>query len=329
MDCWLPEEVCQPATFRRRSRIRRAFDAGFFSRSWRFGVDGAYVPRDAVREGEQLHIRFVLNNLSRYEGTIYYVVSLRDVYNGRLLYSSDASPRRHGHTACLPARTRHRIEHVIAWEDLVEHLYPAGREEVFLSVEIEIWTPLRLRTGPESSAGGGLHWSSRDLFQRVELMHNPSLVLRPAAGSCFISYAWQGRPDFPEHSYRCWVYRLADALSRSGIRPVIDYNFLAPASVTREVIEHSLAASDTIILIYSDAYIERIGDPRTGVGFEYELIRSRPDLWAKTVPIRRGLREREAEAFRLEARFVDDFEGESLGAEASALAQHILSSLRS
>lgn len=328
MDCWLPEEVCQPATFRRRSHIQRAFDAGFFSRSWRFSVDGAYVPRDAVREGEQLHIRFVVNNLSRHEGTIYYIVRIRDVYDGRPLYSSDASRRRNGYTACLSGKARHRIEHVIDWEDLVDQLHPLGRDEVFLAVEIEIWTPLRLRTGPGTSVGGGLHWSSRDLFQRVELMHNPSLILRAADASCFISYAWRGRRDYPEHSYRCWVYRLADALSRSGIRPVIDYNFLAPASVTREVIERALTASHAIILIYSDGYLERIGDPCTGVGFEYALIRSRPDLWAKTVPIRRGLLEREAEAFTLEARFIDDFEGESLGPEAAALAQHVFSSLR-
>lgn len=328
MEWWLPNEVYQPATFRRISRIRRAFDAGFFSRSWRFGVDGAYIPRDAIRESEQLRVRFAVSNLSRHEGTIYYIVRLRDVYDGRPLYSSDASLRRHGHTVCIPAGERHRIEHTIDWDDLVESLGPADRDEVFLAVEIEIWTPLRLRATPEGSAGSGLHWSSRDLFQHVELMHNPSLVLRPAVASGFISYAWQGHPDYPEHSYRYWVYRLADALSRSGIRPLVDYNFLAPAAVTREVIERALAASDAIILVYSDGYVERIGNSRTGVGFEYGLIRSQSELWAKTVPIRRGLKEREAEAFSLEARFVADFEGESLGAQAVALAQHILSPLR-
>jgi hypothetical protein len=167
-------------------------------------------------------------------------------------------------------------------------------------------------------------WPPRGMFQHVELMHNPSLVLRPAVASCFISYSWTGRRDYPVNAYRSWVYRLADALSRCSLHPIIDYNFLSPMLVNQEVILRSLDKSEAIVIVYADAYIERMGDSATGVGFEYELIRFRADLWAKTVPIRRDLRDREAEAFAVEARFIDDLEGESLNAQAAILARHIL-----
>lgn len=323
MPYWLPDEAYDPDVFRKKSWVRPAFDSGMFSRSWRFSIRGAFIPRDAIREGEQLRIRFVVHNRSRHEGTIYYIVKLRDVYERNLLYSSDVTERRHGNTACIAAGEQHRIEHVISWEELTRSLPPGHRDEVHLAVEIEVWTPGRLKAeGMRLDEGRGW-WPPRGMFQHAELMHNPSVVLRPAIASCFISYAWTGCRDYPVNAFRGWVYRLADALSRCGLRPIIDYNFLAPALVNREVIQRSLDDSDAVLIVYSDDYVERLNDPATGVGFEYGLIQSRADLWAKTVPIRRGLRDREADAFKIEPRFVDDLEGESLNAQAAILFGHI------
>lgn len=290
---------------------------------------GAFIPRDAIREGEQLRIRFVVHNRSRQEGTIYYIVKLRDVYEGTLLYSSDLTERRHGNTACIAEREQHRIEHVIPWEDLTRSLPSERRDEIHLAVEIELWTPGRLKSQDMHIDEAPRRWPPQGMFQHVELMHNPSLVLRPATASCFISYSWTGRCDYPANAYRCWVYRLADALSRCGLRPIIDYNFLEPALVNREVIQRSLDSSDTILIVYSDEYVERMGNPNTGVGFEYGLLRSRGDLWAKTVPIRRGLQDREGDAFTIETRFMDNLEGESLNAQAAILVGHVVGRLRS
>lgn len=216
---------------------------------------------------------------------------------------------------------------MIPWEELTRLLPPDRRDEIHLAIQIELWTPGRLKAedmhlGPEQ----GL-WPPGGMFQHVELMHNPSLVFRPAFASCFISYSWTGRSDYPSNAYRCWVYRLADALSRCGLRPVIDHNFLESALVTREVIQRALDDSEAILIVYSDDYLERLDNPETGVGFEYGLVRSRMDLWSKAFPIRRGLRDRDADAFKVEPRFVGDFEGESLSAQAAILVGHIASRL--
>jgi hypothetical protein len=288
-------------------------------------VAAAYVPRDAIREGEELRVRFLVSNESRHEGTIYYVVNVRNVYDeSQLLYSSDLTDKRYGHTACVAARDRHCIEHSIPWQELTQSLPTDASGEIFLAIEIELWTPGRVRI----DGGYSRERSSREMFQRVELMHNPSILLRAAAASCFISYAWTGHNDYRENDYRAWVYRLADSISRSGLRPIIDYNFLSPALVNREVIRKCLKDSEVIILVYSDDYVARMADDETGVGYEYGLIRSGADLWSKTFPIRRGLRERTKELFRLETRFVEDFEGESMIANATALVSQIVSRLR-
>jgi hypothetical protein len=324
LEYWLPDEAYDPDGFRKKSWLRPAFDSGLFSRLWWFSVRGAFIPRDAVRQDEQLRIRFVVANKSRHEGTIYYIVKLRDVYKRDLVYSSDVSGRRHGNTACITAGEQHRIEHVIPWDELTRSLPTGHRDEVHLAVEIELWTPGRLKSEEMRVDDTQGWWPPRGMFQHVELMHNPSVVLRPPIASCFISYSWTGRRDLPANAYRCWVYRLADALSRYGLRPIIDYDFLAPTLVSREVIQRFLDDSDAILIIYSDEYLERIGNPTTGVGFEYGLIRSRVDLWAKTVPLRRGLRDREADVFTAESRFIDDLEGESLNAAAAILAEHVI-----
>lgn len=304
--------------------MRPAFDSGLFSRTWRFRVAAAYIPRDAVRHGEELRIRFVVRNESRHEGTIYYVVNLWNVYDEReFLYSSDLTDRRHGFTACIDAHEQQCVEHVISWDELTRRLPATAMGELFLAIEIQLWTPGRVRVDAGGQPGRRGGWPPRGMFQWVELMHNPGIVLRQALASCFISYAWRGRRDYPPNLHRGWVYRLADSLSRCGLLPVIDHNFLAPALVNRKVIERALEQCDRILLVYSDDYVDRMDDPRTGVGFEYGLIRARPKLWAKTIPIRRGLRDREEALFSRETRLVEDFEGESMVAQAAALFGYI------
>jgi TIR domain len=168
-----------------------------------------------------------------------------------------------------------------------------------------------------------LRFWQRGMFHKVQLMHNPILLFGPDKGTCFISYAWRGHPDLAEHEHRAWTYRLADALALAGYRPVIDFNFLAPALVSREVIESKLIAANHVLIVYSDEYIRRRARPQTGVGFEWHLLSSDPALWSKTIPIRRNLTDEEAALFAAETRFVMSFEEGDLTANTSILAHEI------
>jgi hypothetical protein len=150
-------------------------------------------------------------------------------------------------------------------------------------------------------------------------MANPVLMLRNPASSCFISYAWSGAPNLGDNEHRAWVYRLADGLSQLRIRAIIDYNFLSPVRITKAIIRQSLASADTVLIVYSDDYLDRMDKPETGVGFEYKTLRSNRALWRKTIPIRRSVSANEHKLFDAEARFVPSFEEGDLPSNLNAV----------
>jgi hypothetical protein len=161
------------------------------------------------------------------------------------------------------------------------------------------------------------------MFHKVQLAHTPIVIFGAEQASCFVSYAWRGRTGLPENEHRAWVYRLADALALAGYRAVVDFNFLAPASINEDVIRKNLVECDRILIVYSDDYLERRARPETGVGFEYGLVSSQADLWKKSIPIRRAVRDREAELFAIERRFVTSFENGDVSANVSTLVHHV------
>lgn len=314
LEYWLPAESYHRDIFLSQTRPRRIWDRSNLLRPWRFRVRGAYLPRGVIRASDTLQIRIDLANESRQEGTVYIVASLREVYPPhRLVYCSNDHSSRASHFACIASGDNHRLGIQIPWRDLVRGL-PPGRSRHTLAVELEISTPAHGRQPAGYIPEGELASNS---FHRVQLNHNPIAVLDQPTANVFISYAWRGREGLGANVHQQWAYRFADALSQAGVRPVIDFNFLSPTLVTKDTIRKEIEQADRVIIIYSDQFVTRMNDPSTGVGYEYDLLRSNGSFWAKTVPIRRDLRQKADTLFAIDGRFVYDFE--ATGIETATL----------
>jgi hypothetical protein len=325
MDCWLPSTPDTEPVFRTASKPRVIFDVGAPSaRRWRFCLRDAYLPRKTIWPGDDIAVRLLLGNDSEQEGTAYYVVTLRDPFrSNRIICTTDVSPRRQANLVSVDTHDQSCVQVLIPWTEIEPYLATVQGDVLTVSVEIEIWVPRRVRMADTSFEDWLIRHLHTGRFQRVALFANLTVMARAPTGSCFISYAWNGSRQLASHDHRVWIYGLADMLGRANLRAEVDYNFLTPAAINKRVIDRHLASSDHILIIYSDAYLERLSLQGSGVQFEYERMRSQPALWAKSYPVRKHVLEQERRLYELEQRYVLSFETGDLATNVNTLVRHM------
>lgn len=322
MDYWIPDRAADDVVFRKSTRLRQIFDVGARSaRWWVFQIADAYLPRKQIWPGDDLAVRFSIHNHSAQEGVVYYIVTVRHAY-GNAQASTDELPDRAARIAWVPAGAPATIQTLIP-SHLLQRLRCGDTDEMTLSVEIELWVPRRARMERTHVTDRLMTLTRSGRFHKVALFANPTVLYRRPATDAFVSYAWAGADRLPSNAHRAWVYAFADALAQSDVQAIVDYSFLSPKVVTNEVIVRSMDEAAHVVIVYSDAYLERIDREGTGVSLEYGLIRAKHELWSKSLPIRRDVYDRERELYSREERFVLSFERDDLATATSMLARHM------
>ncbi|MDM0010152.1 toll/interleukin-1 receptor domain-containing protein [Variovorax sp. J22R203] len=98
----------------------------------------------------------------------------------------------------------------------------------------------------------------------------------------FISYSW----DSPEH--RTWVAQLAMTLRLNGVEVTLDQWHVRPGEDLAHFMARGLRESDRVLMICTEAYVQKAQQRQGGVGYEQVLVTAqlmREVGTAKFIPI--------------------------------------------
>lgn len=84
----------------------------------------------------------------------------------------------------------------------------------------------------------------------------------------FISYSW----DSEEHKQ--WTHRLYQILGDNGVEVLMDKYGVLLGSNLEEFMSQGLNESKYVLCICSEGYLQKVNDPKTGVGKEVRIIRA-------------------------------------------------------
>jgi len=115
------------------------------------------------------------------------------------------------------------------------------------------------------------HWAIKDVdlvevLVRANLINLPLLPPQPRPPKVFISYSW----DSPEH--RQWVALLAGTLRSNGIDATLDQWHVRGGEDLAGFMERSIREADRVLVICTEAYVERAIGRQGGVGYEHTMV---------------------------------------------------------
>lgn len=115
------------------------------------------------------------------------------------------------------------------------------------------------------------HWAIKDVdlvdvLTRANLLNRSQLPPQPRPPKVFISYSW----DSPEH--RQWVASLAGTLRSNGIDATLDQWHVRGGEDLAGFMERSIREADRVLVICTEAYVERALGRQGGVGYEHTMV---------------------------------------------------------
>jgi len=112
------------------------------------------------------------------------------------------------------------------------------------------------------------HWAIKDVdlggvLIRAGIVASAYLQPQPPPPKVFIAYSW----DSPEHQQ--WVAGLAAALRQRGIDAILDQWHVRPGQDLAAFMNSAIRESDRVLVICTEAYVQKANDRTGGVGYEY------------------------------------------------------------
>lgn len=118
---------------------------------------------------------------------------------------------------------------------------------------------------------GRTHWAIKDVdlagvLVAKGIVASAPLAPQPSPPKVFITYSW----DSAEH--RQWVAELGTWLRSRGIDVILDQWHVRPGEDLGAFMERSIREADRVLVICTEAYVEKARNRMGGVGYEHTMV---------------------------------------------------------